>query len=236
MRRRFRSFSSARLVAYRAWSLSLSTAIGAVGLAIASPVAMAQERPAEVRIARLVERLGSQSYADRVEADRQLAKKGSLVRPQLESATRSTDPEIAARAGELLRKIAIDELWQPSRVTYESSGAPAGALIEAIGDQTGNRILVGDRYGGFRDGPVEIRADNATFWQVVDDLCRQTKNHVRPHYDTREPGLALVSGEPGAYPVAYSGPVRATITVRCGRSAKNSTTNDWHRNKAIISD
>ena len=88
----------------------------------------------------------------------------------------------------------------------------ASVALAEIGRQTGNRLLVGDRYGGFRDGPVELKAEDQIFWQVIDDFCRQTKHHVRPHYDTREPGLALVSGEPGAYPVGYAGPVRGAIT------------------------
>lgn len=214
MRRGFRYCRPIRQGTHRAFASPFRGVFAVFGLALLAtgPLSHAQEHAGEVRIARLVERLGSQSYTDRVEADRELAGLRSLARPQLELAAKSTDAEISARARELLRKIAIDELWQPTCVTYESTGAPAGAAIEAIGRQTGNRILVGDRYGGFRDGPVELHAVKATFWQIVDDVCRQTANHVRPHYDTREPGLALVTGEPGAYPVAYSGPVRATIT------------------------
>lgn len=173
--------------------------------------AVAQER-GEARIARLVERLGSNSYADRVDADRNLGEIGAAAKIQLEAAAASSDPEVAARARELLRRIALDELWQPGRVTLEGDDIAAATVVDVITVQTGNRILVGDRYGGFREAPVKLRARDAEFWPVIDDFCRQTKNFVRPHYDTREPGLALVRGEPGRYPVAYAGPVRATVT------------------------
>ena len=185
-------------------------AVALVAVLLDSP-ASAQDQP-EVRIARLVERLGSNSYSERLEANQQLAELGAQPRPQLELAAKSTDAEVAARARELLRKIALDEMWLPSRVTHQASGATASLVLAVIGQQTGNRLLVGDRYGGFRDGPVDVAAEGELFWQVIDDFCRKTKHHVRPHYDTREPGLALVSGEPGAYPVGYAGPVRGAIT------------------------
>lgn len=190
------------------WRVQL---LAIVAVAAIGSDALAQEQPA-ARIARLVERLGASSYADRVDADQQLAGLGSLPREQLELAARSDDAEVAARARDLLRRIAIDDLWQPGRVTYQAEDTPAAEVLSTIRDQTGNRILFGDRYGGFREAPVQLQADNALYWEVIDDFCRKTKNHVRPHYDTRDPGLALVSGEPGANPVAYAGPVRATVT------------------------
>jgi hypothetical protein len=177
----------------------------------AAASAAAQER-GDVRIARLVERLGSSSYVERIDADRQLGEMGALPREQLERAAASPDAEVAARARQLLRQIALDELWQPSRVTLDGADIAAATVVDVMAVQTGNRILVGDRYGGFRESPVELHAEGAEFWSVIDDFCRQTNNHLRPHYDTREPGLALVRGEPGAYPLAYAGPVRATVT------------------------
>lgn len=185
--------------------------VGVLGSCSGRDAVFAQQ-PLAVRIARLVEGLGAASYAERVEANRALAELGSAPREQLETAARSADAEVAARARDLLRRIALDELWLPSRIRYMADQVAATEALDAIRQQTGNRLLIGDRYGGFHEAKVSLNSEDALFWEVIDDFCRQTKNHVRPHYDTRDPGLALVHGEPGAFPVAYSGPVRASIT------------------------
>jgi len=182
-----------------------------LGFALAAAPCGGQERP-EPRIARLVERLGSDSYAERVAANQQLAELGAKPRAELELAARSPDAEVAARARQLLQKIALDDLWLASRVTYAGANAPSSTVLGEISRQTGNRLLFGDRYGGFNDGPLEFAAADETFWEALDGFCRRTRHTIRPHYDTREPGLAVVSGEPGAFPIAYAGPVRAVVT------------------------
>ncbi len=50
-----------------------------------------------LRIARLVERLGSESFQDRQQASNELAKLGNQSRNQLEAAAKSDDPEIRLR-------------------------------------------------------------------------------------------------------------------------------------------
>jgi hypothetical protein len=47
---------------------------------------------------------------------------------------------------------------------------------------------------------------------VLDEICRQSGNLVRHHYDARTPGLVVVAGSPGRFPTAYAGPVRARLT------------------------
>jgi hypothetical protein len=47
---------------------------------------------------------------------------------------------------------------------------------------------------------------------VLDDVCRQTGNHVRTDTEGRQRGLLVVGGAAGRYPTAYAGPLRAQIT------------------------
>jgi hypothetical protein len=66
--------------------------------------------------------------------------------------------------------------------------------------------------GKFNDRRVSLEYPSGTFWQVLDDACRQSNNRVRCHYDTRETGFLLTAGAASKAPTAYEGPFRAQIT------------------------
>lgn len=179
--------------------------------ALAAENLPAEETDTRLRVARLIERLASGSYADRVVASDELSKLSVAAREQLTSAAESDDPEVRLRAKQLLRKLSEDELWNPSRVDCHWNQIAASQALGGISRQSGNRLLVGDEYGVFKDVPVDLDHTSAPFWQVVDHLCRQTGNRVRPHFDTRNPGLVVVAGSAGKHPVAYAGPVKVQI-------------------------
>ncbi len=166
-----------------------------------------------IRVARLVERLASSDFDQRVAAREELESLGEITREEIELATRSDDLEVRLQAQELLRKLKIRRLWSASSVAYKSdTSQPASVVFESLAGQTGNRLLLGDQYGTFQDASVKLDTQEQPFWAALDQVCEQSGNHVRPHYDTSRPGLVVVSGAPGCYPVAYAGPVRAQIT------------------------
>jgi hypothetical protein len=164
-----------------------------------------------IRVARLVARLGSESFEERQRAERELAKLGNGSRRELEAATASDDAEVRLRAGGLLRQLKLSEMWLPSLIEYHSHGELAADAITAICQQTENRILIGDSYGTFENRLAKIDYEAGAYWQVIDDLCRSTGNRARLHYDTREPGIVLVAGDLGHFPTAYAGPLRAQV-------------------------
>jgi hypothetical protein len=184
----------------------------ALSAALAACPLPAQQGEAEVRIARLIRELGSDNYEERQRASLALAKLGSQTRKQVEQAARSEDPEVRLRALDLLKQIKVRDLWSPSIVTCQCEAEQASKVVARLAELTANRLLVGDQYGTFQDAPITLDYPDGPFWEVLDDLCRQSGNHVRSHYDTRNPGLVVVSGSPGQYPTAYAGPVRARIT------------------------
>jgi len=179
---------------------------------VAAGVAAAEEPDPQLRIARLVRQLGSESYEEREAAGAELAQLGKLTRGELELALASEQLEIRLRAAELLKRLKVADLWAASEVEFGSDGELASRVLAAASEQAGNRILIGDQYGTFHDAPVRLTHERRAFWDLVDDVCRQSGNHVRPHYDTRNPGLVVVAGEPGQYPTAHAGPVRAQVT------------------------
>ncbi|HUY36983.1 MAG TPA: hypothetical protein VMV69_29970 [Pirellulales bacterium] len=190
---------------------AVSAALSAVLIPALATAAGARQAD-EIRIARLIRDLGSDSFVDRDRASEELASLGPATRRQLEQAVEDPDPEVRLRAKDLLKRIRVSELWLPARVHYQERDVSASEALAAIVRETGNRVLVGDQYGAFRDQRVTLDHGDSAFWEVVDDLCRRSGNRVRPHYDTRTPGLVLVSGALGKNPLAYAGPVRAMVT------------------------
>ncbi|HZZ73178.1 MAG TPA: hypothetical protein VFE24_13060 [Pirellulales bacterium] len=189
--------------------LSLAAVAALVCAARLSSV-QAQEEPS-VRIARLVHQLGSDSFSERKQADEELAKFGVESRRELELAAQSPNAEVRLRAADLLRRQKLKDLWLPGHVQIHVKQEPAENVLNAFMEQTGNHLLRGDSYGTFHEAKVDLDLAQGNFWPALDELCRQSENHVRPHFDAREPGLVMISGAMGKNPVAYAGPLRAQI-------------------------
>jgi len=172
--------------------------------------------------ARLLRRLADDDYLSRIAADEQLAKLGGVARAELERAASDPDPEVRLRAKELLKRLKVEALWQAATFRHSGVARPASEVVAALSEQSGNRIVLGDQYGVFDDKPIDVRFEPGEFWPAIDEICKLTQNRLRPHYDSRQPGLVLTSGNPGEYPIAYAGPVRAQIT-----SARRAYSEDY---------
>jgi hypothetical protein len=172
----------------------------------------AAQEPAEPRVARLIQQLGSDRYSERTAATSELAGHGAGAREQLEAALQSTDPEVRMRAGDLLAQIRALDLWAPSIVDCRLKGAAVSRVVTLLADQSGNHIRTSDLNGKFNDRPVSLNFPTGTFWEVLDEACRQSNNRIRCHYDTRETGFLLTAGPASAAPTAYAGPFRAQIS------------------------
>lgn len=172
----------------------------------------AQSESTEIRVASLIRRLGSESFDERNLANEALARLGPEARRELETATRHDDPEVRLRAKDLLLRLKVADLWTAAPVRCPNGKCPASKLLAAVAEQSGNRVLMGDQYGSFHEQELSLGSARGSFWEIVDEVCRQTGNRVRPHYDTRQPGLVVVAGGPTKFPVSYCGPLRAQIT------------------------
>lgn len=195
--------------------------VGATEQATEAPAAASADPVA--RVARLIRDLGHDSFAARQAADRELLSLGKAGREQLEIAGRSPDPEIRARALDLLRRIKVEELWFGTRVTLSGDELPATALVQQLAAASHNKLVIGEGYEAFRDKPIRLSPDEQFFWQALDELCRKSGNQVRPHYDTREAALIVSAGTTSQSPVAYAGPVRMEAT-----SARREFREDLH--------
>lgn len=193
--------------------LSMGAACGAWWMVwLAASVGVGQEPSPEIRVARLVKQLGSSAYELRTSARDELARLGPTARQQLEKAIADPEPEVRIHAKDLLKQLKLDELWAPRLVSLPAGKQPVSKLLEAVAEQSGNRLLMGDQYGTFHDQPIDWNRPRVSFWEAVDELCRQSGNRVRPTYDSRQPGLVVVAAKESKFPLASNGPVRAQIT------------------------
>ncbi|MCH8923286.1 MAG: hypothetical protein IIA67_09090 [Planctomycetes bacterium] len=182
-------------------------------LAGAADTSRGQEPDENPRVARLIKRLGSPSFVQRRRAGAELARLGEAGRRQLEKAAESDDPEVRLRADRLLKKLKLREMWSASIVQVEADEQPASAVIRSVAGQSGNLLDVGEQFRIFNDKKITLDYRQGSFWQVIDDVCQRSGNYVRPHYDTRKPGLVVVAGKPGKFPKAYAGPLRVRLTT-----------------------
>lgn len=185
------------------------TLVVAFAGAVDSILAQTDESP---RVARLVKTLGSDEFAARRAADRELLKLGPEGRQQLEDAASAADPEIRLRALNLLERIAVVRLWEPGRISLQVTDNKVDHVFAKLAEQTGNHVFVGEPFGEFVNVPVTVELQEKPYWQALDELAMLTGNHVRPHYDSRMAGVVIAAGAAGKYPTAYAGPVRAQIT------------------------
>jgi hypothetical protein len=172
----------------------------------------AQPPPGEIRVARLIRDLGANDFSKRQAADDELAKLGPEGRAHLEQALSDNDPEVRLRAKRLLERLKLQDLWSAGGVRLQAQAEPASKILLALAAQSGNHIHIGDPYGNFAEKKLDVDYSGVSYWEAVDDVCRQTTNRVRPHYDMHTPGIVVSAGPSGNYPRAYAGPVRAQIT------------------------
>ncbi len=182
---------------------------GVLLLILASSSCLAQTPSDDLRVARLVRQLGAPEADARESAQDALLGLGVGSRARLEQALVDDDPEVRLRARVLLDECLTEELWLASQVELPAEPLLATSVLASIVAQTGNRLLVGDQYGAFNEVPFEGGRRRMPFWPAVDEICRATANHLRPHYDLRAGGLVVCGGARASFPA----PMRA----RCGR-------------------
>jgi hypothetical protein len=189
-------------------------AVAALALGTMGRLAAAADapQPQDVRVARLIRELGARDYVVRERADAELASLGRASRAQLEQALTHQDVEVRLRAKRLLDHLKLDELWDPAVVEPKAKGQLASTVLAALAAQSGNHIHVGDPYGSFAEKRLESDLAPTSYWQAVDEICLQSGNRIRPHYDMHTPGIVVSAGTPPLYPRAYGGPVRGQIT------------------------
>lgn len=162
---------------------------------------------AEVR--RVLRDLDSDALVDRDAAEKRLIEMGPAVLPYLPEISSTTSGEMKIRLQRIrqqLQKTNIETFFEASLITLSGKFKVADAVAE-IARQSGNKITIENGQSASTT-EVELQVDKTPFWQVMDQLLRQSKLRINA-YSSAE-GMSLVPAEdraPGsAPPPSITGP------------------------------
>ncbi|MBY0513879.1 MAG: hypothetical protein K2P78_08200 [Gemmataceae bacterium] len=180
----------------------MRTALACAALAVllAAAPARAADGPS---VAALIEKLGADDYATREQAGKDLLGMGDKVLPDLRKALAGTDnPEVSRRLAVLVRKLDLDRLVAPRRVTLSVQNKPVKDVVEAIAKQTGYKLT----YNGSSDAGLTVDWKDVPFWEAVDRVALSAGLMVQAGYD--DDTVQLFPSRSLNPFVAYTGPFR----------------------------
>jgi hypothetical protein len=144
--------------------------------------------------AQLIAQLGSDKVEDRDAAQKTLENASSsnfasaVLAPLTDAAKNSDDPEVRSRAAAVLAKLKASQASGPSLITLDIDDGSATAVLDAIGQQAGGKLIPfglpqasPDRTGDHRVHTATIHAKQRPFWEVMTDACTQL--HACPTLD-----------------------------------------------------
>jgi RNA polymerase sigma factor (sigma-70 family) len=218
-------------------------AAGQAGGGTTASVLQTPKASDQAQIPKLIDQLGSDKFAERERATKELDKIGVPALEALRKAAQSDDPERRNRAQQLVQKIEgralAADLLAPKRVHLVYKNTP---LTEAVADftkQSGYKLTLSDPEGKLKDRKVTLDTGEVTFWQALDQFCQKAglvesppatnKGNWSeiPYTDMREPanngsmhpGIILTNGKAQPQPTDD----RTAVRIRAGRT---TTPND----------
>ncbi len=197
-------------------------------------VAADEPEPAE-----LVRRLGSDHFAERLEATKALEKLGPAALPALRAAKDSANPKVRVRVAALLealdRGADVDRLTHPTLIKLDFRDRPLSEIVNALNSR--HNLGLTFQFGplpprgmmmGFvspaqkakeeevRSRRVTLEADRALpFWEAIDRLCKvghlQHDLHPWGRFGLPTGRFLLFSGLGGTSISTDSGPTRVKV-------------------------
>ena len=169
--------------------------------------------------AALVSRLGAGRYAERQAAAAALERLGRAALPALRRARTARDPEVRARAEELVERIESGLMVRPTLVRLDYRDRPLADVVKDLAEQSRLPLALSPlNRAAWQGRRVSIEApDPVPFWTALDRIC--AAGHVRyvAGFNAlgpsgRGPVVQLVAGAEGPPPPAVeSGPFRVVL-------------------------
>ncbi|MDB5309268.1 MAG: hypothetical protein JWO38_3470 [Gemmataceae bacterium] len=154
-------------------------------LAVADPA----PPPAEsTKVARFIAQLGDADFARREAAEKELEALGAAALDQLGAACRSSNPEVARRARDVVvrveRRVGNEKALVPTMVELNAESTPLSSVLATLSKQSKYAVHLwgpdADRHGRTR---VTLKTEKVPFWEAVRKLC-----------DTANLQIAVVGG------------------------------------------
>ena len=175
-------------------------------LAIAAVGAQSADPPPPT-VEKLIEQLGSRSFAERERATKLLRERGPAALATLRKARESKDEEVRKRVEVLIPPLEIEEALLPKRVTIKGESRPLDDVLRDIEKQTGYKL---GRLGGEGGQRVTVAGNDVPFWDAVERMARDTGRSIG--YDTHQRVVQLDAANDRSVFVNVRGPFRLEST------------------------
>jgi hypothetical protein len=127
------------------------------------------------KIAKLIEQLGSDTFAERKKASEALDKIGEPALPALRKALTSKDAETRKRAADLVtrieKRITSARILTPTRVHLVFKDTPIDKAVEEISKKTGYTVKLHDPDGKLKGKKITLDTGKTTFWDALNQFC-----------------------------------------------------------------
>jgi hypothetical protein len=171
---------------------------GLLGLAIWP--AGAAEKADAAAIAKLIEQLGSDTFADRQKASDALDAIGEPALEALRKAAKSTDAEVRKRAGALVEKIEQrvknTRVLGPKMVHLVYKNTPLTDAVADFAKKSGYAIVLHDPDSKLKGKRITLDTGNVTFWNAMEQFC------VKGGVIESDPNAALMPAPRGGGAIA----------------------------------
>ena len=141
-------------------------------LALSALVAFGEEPET---IPQMIARLGSENYAERLQATTTLEKMGLTALEDLRQAAKADDIEIRNRALALLRKLEkrldANRVLEAKKVRLLFKDVPLSEVLEEFSKKTGSKVQLHPKSGP-ADRKVSLDTGEVSFWEAFDQLCK----------------------------------------------------------------
>jgi hypothetical protein len=182
-------------------------------------------------VAKLVEQLGSDDFAERETAEKRLAELGPAILEELRAGLKSENPETVRRVRELIRKaerrLANEKATAPTLVELNATDKALDSILADISKQAKCEVVLGGL------GPVDIAnkkmtvstAGKVPFWEAVLKVC-----------DAADLQIAGVAGfyAPGCVPYLTRGKVGVRLAVDIQRAVVLEPRGDTPKRPAAL--
>jgi RNA polymerase sigma factor (sigma-70 family) len=147
------------------------------GVAADGPSGVPAATKDDAKIAALIEQLGSDQFAQREKATKELEKLGLAALDALRKAATSDDLERRKRATELLKKIeaqaAQAEVLRPKRLRLVYKQTPVAKAVADFKKKSGYDLTLSDPQGKLKGRSVTLDTGEVTFWQALGQFCEK---------------------------------------------------------------
>jgi outer membrane protein assembly factor BamB len=136
-----------------------------------------EKQPGAARLAALVGRLGSESYAERERAGEALDAAGAPALGALRNAAASRDPEVHRRAAALVRaierRVETAALLEPQGLRLQYKDTPLAEAAADFSKRSGVALKLPPELAKAADRKVTLDTGDVTFWEAFDQFCEK---------------------------------------------------------------